>query len=64
MSTTYAERMRVMDLREIQELEAAIEAKLAKIAEDKRRIVMLRNNIRTFEEEIRCEQAAGAENVA
>lgn len=64
MSTTYAERMRDMCLLELQELEAAIDARLAKIEEDKRRIVILRNGIRTLEEDIRDEQSAGVENVA
>ena len=64
MSTTYAERMRYMCLRELQELEAAIDARLAKIEEDKHRIMVLRNGIRTLEEDIRDERAASVENVA
>ena len=64
MSTTYAERMRDMGLLEIQELEAAIAARLAKLEEDKRRIVILRNSLRALEEDIRYERAASVGNVA
>jgi len=64
MSTTYAERMRDMCLRELQELEAAIVARLAKIEEDKHRIVILRNSLRALEEDIRYERAASVETVA
>lgn len=64
MNTTYVERMRDRALLEVQELEAAIAARLAKVAEDNRRIVILRNSLRTLEEDIRDERAAIVENVA